>query len=59
MLKVIQQEATGYDLDLSEMQKKLELTQYFGTITLVFQKGQIVLIREERTLKPGQFDRFI
>lgn len=50
---------TGYDFQLSDLQKKLANTKYFGSITIVWQNGEIVLIREERTLKPGQFDRFI
>lgn len=49
----------GYDFRLGDVQKKLEMTHYYGSLTIVFQDGQIVLLREERTLKPGQFDRFI
>lgn len=60
MLNVVpRQEESGYEFDLRDMQKKLERTKYFGSITIVWQDGRIVLIREERTLKPGSFDRFI
>lgn len=58
MLRVLSEE-NGYEFQLSALQKKLQDTKYFGSLTIVFQDGQIVLIREERTLKPGQFDRFV
>lgn len=59
MLKIVTKEdRREYEFNLSELQKKLEINDYCGTITLVYQNGQIVLIREERTLKPGNFDRF-
>lgn len=59
MLKIVTKEdRREYEFNLSELQKKLEINDYCGTITLVYQNGQIVLIREERTIKPGNFDRF-
>lgn len=45
----------SFYFSLNEMQKEFEKNRYFGTITIVFQDGKIVLIREERTLKPGSF----
>lgn len=58
MIRVVLEEKQ-FDFNLRDLQKKLESMHYYGTITLVFKDGKIELIREERTLKPGQFDVFI
>lgn len=55
MLKVLPEDVL---LDLNGLQKRLKDIRYYGYVTLVFQDGEIVLIEEKRTLKPGQFDRF-
>lgn len=56
---LVKEQESGYDFNLSGLQRKLEAEKFYGAITLVFNNGQIVLIKEERTLKPGQFDRFV
>lgn len=50
MLQVVEQ--TEQEFDLGELQKKLERSNYFGTITFVWKHGKIVTIHEERVLKP-------
>lgn len=39
-------------VNLGELQKKLESMDYFGTISLVFKHGKVVTFHEERVLKP-------
>lgn len=53
------QEDSSYEFNLSEMQKKLENKNYSGTITLQYQKGTLLFIREERVMRPGEYDLFI
>lgn len=59
MIRVaIQEQIDNEDIfDLNLLQKKLKRIYYHGQITLVYQKGELVLIREERTLKPNQLDQ--
>jgi len=56
---VFQREHTVVEFNLSGMHKKLEIQKYSGTITLQYVKGELVLIREERTIKPANYERFI
>ena len=39
--------------EINEMLESLEKIQFWGEITLTFQNGDIVLYKENRTLKPG------
>lgn len=56
MLKVLVEEQKEI-VDLNGLQNRLKDINYFGTVTLVFQSGDLILIREERTLKPYQVER--
>lgn len=58
MLRVLPEEPSGYEFNLSELQKKLEKISYWGKITIEWKQGQIVLIREERVLRPSESDKF-
>jgi len=59
MIQISVEQYSAPILDLNDLQKKLEKIRYYGQLTLVWQDGQIILIREERTLKPSQFDQLI
>ena len=54
MLKVAEEIRGSFEFNLGDLQKKLENVKYYGTITIVLQKGKIVLIKEERIVKPGE-----
>ena len=39
--------------EINEMLESLEKIHFWGEVTLIFQNGDIVLYKEDRTVKPG------
>ena len=44
---------------LFRLQKRMKSRKFYGTTTIMWNDGEIVVIREERSYKPADFDRLV
>lgn len=43
-------------IDLNLLQKHMKSVKFYGQTTILWQDGEIVVIREEKVLKPQEFN---
>lgn len=46
-------------INLNVLQRRMKTIKFYGSTTILWQDGEIVVIREERTIKPADFDRLM
>lgn len=56
---IVQSDATENFIDLNLLQKKMKSIRFYGETRILWQDGEIAVIREERTIKPREFNRFV